>query len=367
MNLPVCGKGLRVRRQIRAWTLVALFSTVAQGASDITGTVVNQSRDEPSAGDDVVLIQLNPWTELEARAKTDAHGVFTLPVKHPDAPYLVRVLHQSVSYDQRASAGDALKIAVFDTALKVRNITGTIEILRAGMEGNLLHVSDMYEIWNQSNPPLTEAGQRTFEAYLPANARMDSVLAAGPEKLGLVISATPVSGEPGHYTVDFPLRPGATKFAFNYDLPYDGHARFQTRHAYPLEQLAIMIPPTMKFSSQSAAFEVLRVDTSRYQVRAANHLEAGEGPEFELLGAGSLPPLGNPAKWAHPPLPPNSAPLTLGSIPKPALASIDSRSKLTEPPSQSLALRGVISVLVAVCAFLIWRARKGLTSGKHGV
>ena len=368
MNLPACGKGLRVQRQIRALTLVVFFSTVA-GASEITGTVVNHSRDEPAAGDDVILIQLDRSSEPEARGKTDAHGVFTLPVKYPDTPYLVRVFHQGVSYDQRASAGDALQIAVFDTALQARNITGTIEILRAGMEGSLLHVSDMYEIWNQSNPPLTEVGPRTFEAYLPANARINSVLAAGPGKLGMVISATPVSGEPGHYTVDFPLRPGATKFAFNYDLPYQGHAKFQTRHAYPLEQLAIMIPPTMKFSSHSAAFELLGVDSRRYQVRAANHLQAGKGPEFEVCGAGSFPPLGNHAKseaWADAPLRlPNSTPLALGSTPEPSLASIDSRKPI-EPPSQSLALRGVISVLLAVCAVLIWRAGKGLSSGSHG-
>jgi hypothetical protein len=294
--------------------------------------------------------------------------VFTLPVKYPDSPYLVRVFHQGISYDQAALAGATLQIAVFDTARQVRSVTGTIEILRAGIEANLLHVSDLYEIWNQSNPPLTEAGTRTLDAYLPANARLDSVLAAGPGKLGMRISATAVSGKPGHYAVDFPLRPGATKFAFNYDLPYEGHAKFQTRHAYPLAQLAIMIPPTMKFSSPSAAFEILPVDTSRYQVLAANQLKAGEGPEFELSGAGSLPPLGNQAKsdaWAHPPLPP-ATPLTLGSIPKPALASIDSRSKRIEPPSQSIAFCGVISVLLAVCAVLIWRARQGLSSDKHG-
>ena len=310
MNLPLCNKGgLGVRRQLRALTLVALFSGIAQGASDITGTVVNQSRDKPAVGDDVILVQLDPGFEEEAHAKTDARGGFTLPVRYPDKRYLVRVVRQGVSYDQRASAGDALVIAVFDTAQKVRNVTGTIEILRAGVEGNLLHVSDMYEIRNASDPPLTRTGRQTFDAYLPAKAQMDSVLVAGPGKLGMLIAATPVSGEPGHYAVDFPLRPGATRFAFNYDLPYDGHATFQTRHAYPFEQLAIMIPPTMKFSSRWAAFEILPVDSNRYQVLAANQLKAGEGPEFEVFGAGGLPPLGNQAKseaWAHPPPPSNS-------------------------------------------------------------
>ncbi len=176
-----------------------------------------------------------------------------------------------------------------------------------------------------------------------------------------MISAVPVPGEPGHYAVSFPLRPGATKFAFNYDLPYDGHAAFQTRHEYPLRQFAVMIPPTMKFSSRSPAFEILAIGNSRYQVRAANQLKAGEGPEFEVSGTGTLPPLGDQAKSparSHSPAPPNPTLSAPGRAALPSLASIDSRSKPTQPPSQSLVLDGVTSVLLAASALLVWRAHK---------
>src|SRR5260370_38528358 len=98
----------------------------------------------------------------EARATTDAQGVFTLTVQYPDKPYLVRVVHQGVSYDQQASAGDALSIQVFDAARRVQGVTGSIEILRTGTTGNLRHVSDLYDIRNESSPPLTQAGAATF-------------------------------------------------------------------------------------------------------------------------------------------------------------------------------------------------------------
>jgi 5-hydroxyisourate hydrolase-like protein (transthyretin family) len=81
-NFSLWRVGPTVQRQLRAWTLVACFSTAAQGGTDITGTVVNPSRGEPAAGDDVVLVQLNPWIEQEeSRAKTDDHGRFILPVQ----------------------------------------------------------------------------------------------------------------------------------------------------------------------------------------------------------------------------------------------------------------------------------------------
>jgi len=352
--------GLCMRRLSFVVALLACFSTRALGAGNITGTVLNQSRSQPAAGDDVILVRLDNGT-LEARAKTDARGTFAFTAQYPDKAYLVRVLHQEVDYDQNASAGDALSIVVFDAAPQVAGVTGSIEILRTGTNGKLLHVSDMIEIQNKSSPPLTRVAQRTFEAYLPANAKIASVLAAGPDKISAVISAAAVPREPGHYAVNFPLRPGSTTFAFNYDLPYEGHVAFSTRHAYPLEQLAIMISPTMKFSSRSPAFHVLATGNNRYQVQAVNQLKAGEGPVFEISGEGQLPPLGDQANAvARTPTPGIRSPT--GEAPgRPVLAalpSFDSRLKQTQPPTQSFILGGVTAVLLAACALMVWRAHK---------
>jgi len=361
--------GLCMRRLSFVLALLACFSTGAMGAGNITGTVRNQSRGQPAAGDDVMLVRLDNGT-LVARAKTDARGSFAFAAQYPDKEYLVRVLHQEVDYDQRASAGDALSLVVFDAAPQVAGVTGSIEILRTGTNGKLLHVSDMIEIKNESSPPLTRVGERTFEAYLPANAKIDLVLAAGPDKIAAMISAAAVPGEPGHYAVNFPLRPGATKFAFNYDLPYEGRVVFSTRHAYPLEQLAVMIPPTMKFSSRSAAFHVLATGNDRYQVEAANQLAAGEGPGFEVFGVGELPPLGEPSKSLTREQSPE---ITWPTVVNPSRASLapvsdfDSRLKQSEPRSQAFILGGMTSALIAACAILVWRGRSSgrVTGTRH--
>jgi len=361
MNQHLYSRGFTMRGLPAALALTLCCSTAALSANSISGSVRNQSRGEPAAGDDVILVRLDGRLQEEARAKTDAHGVFTLDAQHPDKPYMVRVFHQGVSYDQQSSVGQVLSIQVFDAAPEVRGITGTIEILRTGTNGNFLHVSDMIEIKNASRPPLTQAGERTFEVYLAAAAKIDSVLASGPGKIAAIIFAAPVPGEPGHYTVDFPLRPGATKFAFNYDLPYRGHAAFQTRHKYPLEQLAVMIPTDMKFSSRSPAFEILATGNTRYHVHAVNQVEAGAGPKFEVSGIEALPPVGDQAS-SHPfslsPASPNptSSPPVRANLP--LLVSIDSPLKQTQPPSQLLVLVGMTSVLLAACAILIWRGRK---------
>jgi hypothetical protein len=241
----------------------------------------------------------------------------------------------------------------------VRDMTGTIEILRVGTNGNQLHVSDMYEIKNVSRPPRTLVGQRTFEVYLPADAKIDSVFAAGPGGVPSMISAKPVPGEPGHYTLSFPLRPGATKFAFNYDVPYSGHVAFQTRRAYPLQQLAVMIPSAMKFSSSSLAFETLAAGNKNFQVHTVNRLNAGEGLEFEISGTGAPPALesqskssvGSQSPAALRPAAPARARITLHSP-----ARFDSRFQQSPCSSQLVVLLALTGALVAVCVFLAWHA-----------
>jgi hypothetical protein len=356
-----CRKGSGVRVTTLVLLSAVPFSTVAQGANDITGSARNESRGQAAVGDRVMLIRLDRGMEEEAQARTSLGGAFRLSVRHAGTAYLVRVVHQGVSYDQRAHAGDDLSIQVFDAVPRVPRVSATIEIFRAGTNGNLLHVSDMYELKNESSPPVTLAGGQTFEVYVPANAKMDSVLAAGPAKIGVLIQATPAPGEPGHYTVSFPLRPGETKFAFNYDLPYKGHAVFQSRLAYPLQQLAVMIPPSMKFSSRSRAFALLPTGRSDYQVLTANQLKAGEGPGFEVSGTGGSPALGDQAKSHAGSLPPTTLRPTAPASDRAVLSSfrrVDPQLQQTYSRSQSLVLGGLTAVLLGVCALLVWRARK---------
>jgi len=347
--------------------LIAVCCARALGADTIAGIARNQTSGRLAAGDTVILLRLDQGMQEEARTKTDSQGSFTLNVSYPDKSHLLRVVHQGVNYDQPASVGDALSINVFDAAAKVRGLTGTIEIVRVGTNGNLLHVSDMVEIKNNSNPPLTQAGERTFEVYLPAHAKVDSVLAAGSGKIGVMISAAPVPGEPGHYTVNFSLRPGATKFAFNYDLPYDGHATFRTKRVYALQQLAIMIPETMRFTSRSPAFQSLAVGKNPYQVQAANYVPAGEGPGFEISGVGALPALQAQAQSRPKPpeaIPPASAPSVIansGAPPHGVNASgAMSTSGFPFPWSrlQWWTLRASAVLLPGLCGLLLWRRHR---------
>ena len=158
-------------------------SALVAGENEISGYARNQTSGRPAAGDEVILIRLDRGMHEESHAKVDEQGSFKVAVQYPEKRYLVRVVDDGVSYDQQARAGGSVSISVFNAITQVQGITGSIEILRTGTNGTLLHVSDMYEPWNQSNPPVTRNGARTFELYLPARAKITSVLAASSGKL----------------------------------------------------------------------------------------------------------------------------------------------------------------------------------------
>lgn len=157
--------------------------------------------------------------------------------------------------------------------------------------------------------------------------------------------------------MNIPLRPGSTKFAFNYDLPYSGRAYFHTRLAYPVEQLAVMIPPTMKFRSRSGAFQLLDTGSNDYQVQAANRLKAGDGPPFEVSGAGALPPLlarAQPAVESQPAAPNRSA--RTQDTPRPQPPPPD---KAPPPPVNEWWILGAAAIVVlGVSALSIGRTRR---------
>ena len=345
------------RRKIAVGTLVIIIiaacSLRAFAADTITGLARNLTRNQPAAGDEVVLIRLADTMREEGRTKTDARGSFVLRVVYPSVPHLVRVLHQGVNYDKEASAGDAVSIDVFDASAKVEGLTSSIEIIRMGTNGDRLHVSDMLEIKNDSLPPVTQAGARAFEVYLPPRATLASVLAAGSvagsQRVGAMIVARmivarPVSGEPGHYSVDFPLRPGSTKFAFNYDLPYRGQAMFHVRNIYPLRQLMVMTPPAMKFKSlASSDFHVLPAGNERYQVEETTSLREGVGASFEISGIGALPAPRKPTRSSSKPIlsADSATPLPIMRDPAAALHAppvnvMASIASLNSPPAANL-------------------------------
>ena len=128
----------RVRNIFLTIILLAATSALASAAT-VSGTVTNGTNGKPAAGDEVVLIKLSSGMEEVGHTKTNAEGKFTFNVQEANSPYLVRAIHQEVTYHVPAPPGtNSVDVTVYDVAPKVEGVRAVADLmyLQAG-QGSL--------------------------------------------------------------------------------------------------------------------------------------------------------------------------------------------------------------------------------------
>ena len=208
----------------------ALFLSGASAkAAPITGTVTNLTTSKPSAGDTVVLVDVQAGMNDAATATTDSSGRYSINAPGM-GPYLIRVTHQGGAYfiaaPQAGSQGD---VNVYDVGAKVDGVSIDADMLLIEAGGGTLRVHERYLIRNTSLPPKAQYSNNTFEIVIPSDAEIDSASATRPGGMGTNIRLVPL-GQKGHYTFNVPIQPNKgekeTLFEVLYHLPYSGKYTF---------------------------------------------------------------------------------------------------------------------------------------------
>lgn len=276
---------------------VVFFAGVSRSlAAPIIGTVTNQTTKKPAAGDEVALVRLG--MDVVAQTKTNAQGQFTLNATDSDPMHLLRVIHDKATYFKSVPAGtQTVSVDVYDAAPKVAGVSTEADVARIEASPNGLNVIENYFVKNASSPPRTQYGPRAYEIYLPKNAQVVSAAAQGPGSMPVQTPPTPL-GPPGDYAFVFPLRPGETRFQVSYQVPYSGSFQFQPRVAAPVQNLAIILPKSMQFSSTPAdAFQPINEDV-KVQTFLARNVTPQTKLTYQVSGTGLLPDEGGNAQDA---------------------------------------------------------------------
>ena len=350
---------------IRRLIVLLCFLSGAAFAAQITGTVRNATTGKPAAGDDVVLLSMAAGMEEVGRTKADSQGRFRLTVGDATTPYLVRVIHQKVTYHKPAPPGtQSVEVEVYDAAAKVEGVRAVVDVLRIEADSSSLQVTELYGISNNSQPPRTQMSERSFEIYLPAGAEIQS--SSAMTSGGMPVNSAPVpTGEKNRYALIFPLRPGETRFQLSYRLPYSGEMDFQPRLLQPTEHMVVMLPPSMRFRSNAGegAFQSMP-DESGANVQVATSSNPGAEPSFHISGVGTMPRDAQAQGTGPRPLAQGGAPAggtDEASRPGGGLGRpIDTPDPLHEYRWQLL---GGMALLLALGAFFVWNRSAGAVAG----
>jgi hypothetical protein len=269
----------------------AIALTSFASAQILTGTVKDATTGKPAAGDDVVLLSLGQGMQESGRTKSDAKGNFSLKLDDAQAPHLVRVIHQDVTYHRMAPPGTtSVDVEVYDVGKKIEGISVVADIMRIQAEQGQLEIMRAFAVDNNSKPPRTQMNERNLEFYVPEGAKIieGSAMTANGNPLNTM--PAPVDDKKTRYSFLFPLRPGTTQFQIAYELPYDGSANIDPKSVYPLQHFVAILPKGMKFAAASGANFQQMSDPQQpdANVQVISGTITGQSLAFRISGEGTL-------------------------------------------------------------------------------
>lgn len=278
----------------------------AAAAQNITGTVANGTTGKPATGDEVVLLSLSQGMQEVGHTKTDAQGHFSFPAPADagQAPHMVRVTHDGVSYFPQSGplmpGSTVADLTIYDAAKKIDGLSQTVEVDRLQSDGKQLQGIALYAVSNKSQPPRALANEKgTFEIVLPDGAKIDTAEAKGPGGQPIATETQP-GAEKNHYLLSYPLRPGETQFQVAYHMPYTGEASVSPKVLLPVQHFVVMVPKTMTFSAKDAQrFQAMtdpQMTDPRTTVMVATAVKPGEDLNYRVFGSGSFPTEGQQAE-----------------------------------------------------------------------
>jgi hypothetical protein len=339
------------RRIVLSCLTALACSAFALASETISGVVLNKTTGKPAAGDDIALLTRDRGSLEVSRGKTAKDGTFRLR-SDVLAKHILRVRHDGVIYQQDVPASTVIQMNVFDAARDVADVSGLVTIMKIESHDNILDVTELRSIANESDPPLTQASEQTLKIFLPQKAALDSVVAQAPSSHPTKVQAKAEHNGSRNYTVGYPLFPGTTQFAIRYHLPYSEKTTIHLRSQHPTKLWAIMFPKSMDFHPlDESSFHAL-LDQDGMRVEAASRQVVGSVPAFVISGTGLLPRKQQPSMAE--------------AVPAELLHVIDSHTRKELPlGSQSTATRrrgaiygGLVSFLVLIIAFFLVREWK---------
>jgi 5-hydroxyisourate hydrolase-like protein (transthyretin family) len=224
-----------------------LFLTASAFAA-VTGTVINKTTGQPQAGATVALNKLDPQLgiTLVDQAKSDAQGKFTIS-QDPTGrtPYLIRTAFDGVTYNHMLPPGTpatGVSIEVYNASKQPGSAKVSKHMVLFEPTGSQMEVNETYLFENAGQTAWNDPGNGTLHFFLPAAAEgkvKAEVTAPGGMPIGAPVAKTDKSDV---FEVDYPVKPGETRFDLTYSVPYTEGAPYQGKIVTKDDNTYLIVP-----------------------------------------------------------------------------------------------------------------------------
>ena len=262
---------------------VLLLAVPAFAAVD--GVLVNGTSGQPQPNALISLVQPGQGgMQTLASTKTDAEGKFHFD-KELQGPTLLQAFYASVFYNKMMIPGtptSGLQVQVFDSTNKpVAKVSQHFIVLQPG--ANEMAVSEGILYQGDPNVTYNDTTNGTLRFYLPPEAKGQvSVTINAPGGMPIQRPAEKTK-ETNVYKVDYPIKPGETRFDVNYAVPMTKPLVFSGKilHTEGASDLVIPTGVTVKGENIELAGQEPKTQASIYQIKGASYT-------VEVEGTGSL-------------------------------------------------------------------------------
>lgn len=277
-----------------------LLLAIAPAFPAVDGVIVNGTTGQPEPNTTVLLIQpTQAGMQTLGTTKSDAQGKFSFDDNSAQGPRLIQAVFQGVQYNHMVPPGmpsTGLQIPVFASTNKAgtAKVTQHFIVLQPGekemtVSEGLLYVGD---------PSLTyyDPVNGSVRFYVPPEAKGLTSVTVNPAG-GMPIQRPALkTKEPNVYKVDYPVRPGETRFDINYTMPTASPMVFSDKEIHPEAASNLVVPSgvTAKSDDLDLAGTEPKTQASIYRIKNASFKVEVQGTGLLQQAEGSADDNGQP-------------------------------------------------------------------------
>jgi hypothetical protein len=224
------------------------LSPGTSSAGTLQGKLVNGSADGPGKAELIELLDLTQGMEVIATLE-NVEGEFLFE-DAPDASaahFLLRITSQGITYNERVapeSFESPMEVAVYDATSDRSQLRVHIHDVLFQRADDHMRITELLQFNNDTDPPqVIDAAAQPMRIHLPHDIHGEIEVSVGagsmPLKLDLIETA-----DSGVFTVDYALKPGATRLVVRYEGGYEDAAfDWKPTVIYSTEERRVLVSP----------------------------------------------------------------------------------------------------------------------------
>ena len=252
----------------------------------VDGVVINGTTGKPQPNVIVSLVQPSQGgMQNLGSTKTDAEGKFKID-KEAQGPQLVQALYNGVQYNKMVFPGapaTGVQVDVFDSSNKPGTAKVSQHFIVVQPAADQTTVSEGILYQDDGKTTFNDPVNGTFRFYLPPEAKGQVAVTVNAPGGMPVKRPAQLTKEPNVFKVDYPLKPGETRFDLNYTIPTTSPLVFATKVLHPEGASDLVLPDgvTAKGDDIELAGQEPKTKASIYRIKNASF-------KVEIQGTGSL-------------------------------------------------------------------------------